>query len=184
MLERKQEMYKSYFELGAQTETNRDQYSVLELKSVEEKKELIGSNRIVCVDVYADWCGPCKQTEPQYSMIAQNYNRPGICAVVKENWNLKLTDGVEGLPTYFFYLDGKELRNEMVIGADVEQVEQKISALLQNIQNNSSGPLYSNTSEDINLGGPQYNRNSIRNYRGPSGTAEWQQNNNMNMRRQ
>ena len=80
-------MYKSYSELGVKPEQTQDQYSVLEIKSMDERNKLMQSNRILCVDIYADWCGPCKQTAPAYSVLATKYNKPGMCLLVKQNWD-------------------------------------------------------------------------------------------------
>lgn len=171
-------MYKNYSELGAQNdETQTNHYSVFDVKTQEIKENIIENNRLVCVDIYAKWCGPCTQTEPDYAMVAQTYNKKGMCAIVKEDWANKITPNIESLPTYLFYLDGKQIDN--VIGADVSAVEQKIKLYLQQIQNNSSGPMYSNANTE-NLGGPQFNRNSIRNYRTPNSNASLPQENNQN----
>jgi thioredoxin 1 len=149
-------MYKSYSELGNQPEKNRDLYSVLELSTNEQKAQIIGSTHIVCVDIYANWCGPCKQTESAYSILAERYNKEGYCLLVKENFQSNLTDNIGGLPTYQFFVNGNF--TEQVVGADLQAVE---NVLLKYMKNDGSP--YINTSQ----GPPNFNRNGIRNYKNP-----------------
>ena len=128
-------MYKSYSELGNQPEKNRDLYSVIELTTNEQKDQLIRSNFIVCVDIYANWCGPCKQTESAYSILAQRYNKQGHCMLVKENFQNNLTDDVNALPTYQFFVMGKLV--EQVTGADLEAVEKILNKYMNSNQTNT-----------------------------------------------
>ena len=86
-------MYSSYTQLGRQEKQNVDLYDIEEIQTHEQKERLIKNNRIVCIDIYATWCSPCKQLEPKYSIVAKKYSKKGICAVVKENIDKKLTTG-------------------------------------------------------------------------------------------
>ena len=145
-------MYKSYSELGVKPEQNTDQYSVLELKTLEERIELIKSNRVVCIDIYADWCGPCIQTAPAYSVVANKYNKPGTCSIVKLNWDKVDVDernSINGIPVFLLYLDGNIV--DRVVGADIGLVENKITELLKQVSSNIE-----------NVRGPQHLRSNIR----------------------
>jgi thioredoxin 1 len=154
-------MYKSYSELGAQPEQNIDAYAVPQVINAQHKQELIQQNRLVCVNIYADWCGPCKQTAPEFSIIAQNFTKPGLCVVVKENWDKKITQ-VGGIPTYQFFLDGQQV--DQVIGADLAEVEKKLTKYIQGLT--SGGGVYGSQEQNPRDSmGPTFNRNSIRNYR-------------------
>jgi len=144
-------MYKNYSELGFEQEKNRDLYDVIDISSKEHKEQLINQNRLLCVDVYADWCGPCKSTSSQYSVLSKQYNNEGDVLLVKEKFDLKLSKNITGLPTYYFILDGKIV--DSVIGADLVEVENKLQKHISTIQNTpSSGP-------------SSFNKSSIRNYR-------------------
>jgi thioredoxin 1 len=145
-------MYKSYHELGNESnQSNQSNYQVVEILSQEHKNDVLLSNQVVCVDIYADWCGPCKQTEPLYANLAEKYTKNGLCAIVKENHEKGLSSEVTGLPTYYFYVNGKKIQ-EQVVGANIQEVEGVLNKLLNNVEN---------TQNNI----PQYSRNSIRNYR-------------------
>lgn len=144
-------MYKSYSELGAQPEQNRDLYSILEIQHGQHKGQLLTQNRVVVVDVYADWCGPCKQTAPDYAMLAKKYNKDGECLLVKENLDKKLTK-VEGIPTFQYFVNGRQV--DQTVGADLPEVESKIQAIL--------GRVNSQPQQNSSYQGPNSNRHIIR----------------------
>lgn len=144
-------MYKSYSELGNEPEKNRDLYDVIDISSREHKEQLIVQNKLLCVDIYADWCGPCKLTSSDYSVLAKQYNEQGNVMLVKEKYDLKLSKNVSGLPTYYFILNGSIV--DTVIGANLEEVETKLKKHISTIQNTPvSGPL-------------SFNKSSIRSFR-------------------
>lgn len=143
-------MYRNYSELGSGASQNQDQYEVPEIIDHRHKQQIVASNAFVCVDIYADWCGPCKQTAPNYGILAVKYNSPGMIAIVKQNFD-KLDQSerpkIGGIPTFQFFLNGN-LVDEFV-GADIPKIEEKI------IQYTRNGKV---EFQD----GPQFNRNSIR----------------------
>ncbi|WP_420580949.1 thioredoxin domain-containing protein [Reichenbachiella sp.] len=47
---------------------------VLKLSSSDEFNQLLDENRIVLVDFYADWCGPCHMLKPTINEIAVEYS--------------------------------------------------------------------------------------------------------------
>lgn len=148
-------MYKSYSELGnqEQDQENKILYSVTEILSPQHKNNIITKNNVVCIDIYADWCVPCKQSEPIYALLAEKYCKSGQCDVVKENHDKGLSPDVTALPTYHFYLNGKKT-NDVTVGANIPEVEKTIQKLL--------GMAEANISNNV----PQYGKNSsIRNYR-------------------
>jgi thioredoxin 1 len=145
-------MYASYGDLGAQPEANKDIMNVLELANSQHRKHIITSTRVVCIDIYADWCGPCKQTAPEYALIASRYSQPGECAVVKYNLDKMEKNekaNIHGIPVFEFYVEGKKVGE--IVGADLPQVEERLKVLLQ-----------SGNQPTVKDHGPIHNRNSIR----------------------
>lgn len=141
-------MYKSYQDLGEQPLPNRDQYSVITLANEEHKSNTIGRNRIVVVDIYADWCQPCKQTAAAYSSLANKYNVAGKCMMVKENLDNKLTQNITGIPTFQFFLEGRMV--DQVVGADLDEVEKKLLAIKSSIgESRSDGGMASHLNSGI-----------------------------------
>jgi len=175
-------MYASYGDLGNKEQPNRDVMNVLELANIDHKRQLIQNNRVVVVDIYADWCGPCKQTAPDYATIATEYTRPGECAIVKYNYD-KLDPSeksrIHGIPVFQFFVEGKQV--DEVVGADIDAVKVKLRDILQSTNNrqrvSQNIPNYNTQSDGQN--GPNYNRNSIRNTRNgiPQTSGEYIPNN-------
>lgn len=100
-----------------------------ECSTIEQKMDIIKNNKVVCIDIHADWCGPCKQIEPQFNELAQKY--AGKCAFVKENVDLKLSKNIRGVPTFVFFKNGYYI--DSITGADLygeEGVESKIKELI------------------------------------------------------
>ena len=98
---------------------------IFHIESAQQKSDLIKNNKLVIIDVYADWCGPCKAISSKVEELAAKYNTNGHCAIVKEDVSLELSPSVTGLPTFLFYLNGVDT-NEPVVGADVAKVERKL----------------------------------------------------------
>lgn len=99
---------------------------VPEITTKEDKDSLIMNNKVVVVDVYADWCGPCKTTGPLFSMLYDKYN--GVCKLVKENVDLRLSPTVQVVPTFQIFVEGK-LKSQ-ITGANLAEVESVMNANL------------------------------------------------------
>ena len=98
------------------------------IKTMDQKNKMINSNALCIVDVYADWCGPCKQVAPLFQDLAKKYGRNGLCAFARENVDDKLTEGIRGIPVFFFYKNGVLV--DSVTGADINAIENKVVQLL------------------------------------------------------
>jgi thioredoxin 1 len=75
------------------------------------------SDKLVIVDMWAEWCGPCKMMEPVLEEIAEEFSDK--LKVVKlnidQNQDTPLKFSVMNIPTLIFFRDGKEV--DRVIGA-------------------------------------------------------------------
>lgn len=129
--------YASYSKLGQlAAPQNQTQYPELELvKSEQHRNQIIQSFKVLVVDNYTDWCGPCKLIDPQIRELAHQFN--GVIKFVKENADDEL-DGapaVTGVPCFHFYVDGKHYPNFTITGGDVEGVKNSCTQILQQISN-------------------------------------------------
>ena len=102
-------------------------YKVLEIQNAQHKHDIIRNNTIVCVNVHANWCKPCKLIAPQYASLAKNY--AGSCSLVEENLELKLSQNIETVPTFLFHFRGQFYN--AISGADLEKVEKILQELIQ-----------------------------------------------------
>jgi thioredoxin 1 len=77
---------------------------------LEEYTKMIADNKLVLVDYYATWCGPCKQMDPFVQKMMKDYD--GKAKIVKidtdKNKKLAIQNLVSELPTFIFYRNGKE----------------------------------------------------------------------------
>jgi len=123
----------SYRKLSTIGITTKETFDVLvpEIQTAEDKKNMLNAYKICLIDVYADWCGPCKLTAPAFTKMFKNYNLNGVVGLAKENVELGLSRSVQVIPTFQFIVDGK--LESIITGADMHSVEQKLISLIQNI---------------------------------------------------
>ena len=81
------------------------------LSLIEYGNLMKDSSKLVLVDFYADWCGPCKKMAPFIKKIAQEKNQ--ILTLVKinvdDNMELCTQLGIEAIPVLKLY------KNKMVV---------------------------------------------------------------------
>lgn len=112
-------------------DTNSDK--IPRISSLQNRKDLIKQNVLVVIDNYTDWCGPCKQCAPQFAKIANKYSKPGLCLLAKENAEDNFggqPTPVRGVPCFHFYMNGQFLQDDIIVGSDVQTVENTIKRLL------------------------------------------------------
>lgn len=91
------------------------------LGTVQEKQHIISSNRIVVVYIYGSWCTPCSSIAGLYNSLVEKYQRPGLCMLIKEDVDKKLTQNIHNVPTFQFYIDGK-LQGSIVGSDNLEDI--------------------------------------------------------------
>ena len=134
-------MYAKFKNIGNQGEEKKEENSPLlqggdnpssqnveTIKSLEHKKHIINSNKLVVVDIYGNWCGPCVDFFPKFQGLANKYNRNGLCALVKENVDDGFSQDVHGVPYFQFFFKGEKV--DSVTGGNVKLIEEKIVSLL------------------------------------------------------
>lgn len=81
------------------------------LSSEAEFDELIASGKLVVVDFFAVWCGPCKNFAPTFEKIAAEFPDVIFVKADVDQFNAVATkQGVRAMPTVIFYQDGKEIK--------------------------------------------------------------------------
>jgi thioredoxin 1 len=113
-----------------QTQPSQGPHLDIEIKDKNQKDFIINNHRIVVVDIYAEWCQPCKQIESRYYNMAQKYNSKQV-VLLKENIEKNMTSGIMGVPAFQFYKDGVLV--DTVTGADLESVNTKLNTLLNSL---------------------------------------------------
>ena len=128
--------YKTYTTMAGKDENEFDPETMIEvydITSAAERKNIIQNNKIVVIDNYTSWCGPCKTCAPQFAKLCKMYIKSGMCALVKEDVE-KVGDRpipVRGVPCFHFYINGQFQDEMTVTGAYVSLVEQTLQKLLR-----------------------------------------------------
>ena len=87
-------------------------------------------NRLIVVDCYAEWCGPCKKIAPAISLLEDKYknnNNNGILVLkvdIDECDDISKEYEIKSLPTILYFKHGKLI--DKFIGANMEEIEKKI----------------------------------------------------------
>ena len=94
-------------------------------------KNEINSGKLVVVDLWAEWCGPCRSITPSIEELATEYEGKAIIGKynVDEENELSTEYGVRSIPTILFFKDGK-LADKQVGASPKASIKAKIDALL------------------------------------------------------
>lgn len=102
---------------------------VAQVSSVSEfDATLSGTDKLVVVDFFATWCGPCKMIAPMIDKFAEQYAEQVTFLKVDVDQvpDLAQKYGVSAMPTLVFFKNGNELTR--VVGANMAAVKQNIVA--------------------------------------------------------
>jgi thioredoxin 1 len=88
----------------------------IHVESQEHFRTVIGDHRVVLVDFYADWCGPCQMLEPVLGELAADQDHAAIAKVDTDaQGQLAADHGVRSLPTLLLFVEGEPV--EQLVGA-------------------------------------------------------------------
>lgn len=109
-----------------------------ETKDQEEFEQSLQEYDIVIVDVWANFCSPCKMITPMYENLAAKYYvnivNKQIC-FLKDCIDHSTKDSIHGnritaVPTFFIYVKGEVVAT--IIGGDINRLDKIISTLITN----------------------------------------------------
>ncbi|MBQ7096054.1 MAG: thioredoxin [Clostridia bacterium] len=101
--------------------------SVVKVDKYVFENEILKSSKIVLLDFYADWCGPCRMVSPIVDKIAQEHPEYLVGKInVDDQPDLAAAFNVMSIPTLIVLKEGKAVNK--IIGAASKA---KILSLLQ-----------------------------------------------------
>lgn len=97
----------------------------------ENFDELANSGKLIVLDFWATWCGPCKRIAPIVEALAEEYKDQAIIGKcdVEEDEELSTRFGVRNIPTILFIKNG-EVKDKVVGLVPKQALEEKLKALL------------------------------------------------------
>ncbi len=95
---------------------------ILKVTSENFEQEVLKSEKVVLVDFYADWCGPCKMLSPVMEEIAKENEDIKVVKINIDNQrDLALDYDVMSIPTVVAIKNGQEI-DRLVGFADKSEI--------------------------------------------------------------
>lgn len=92
---------------------------------------VLDTDKLVVIDFWAEWCGPCKMIGPIIEEIAEEYKDKVVVGKVNVDENDETTGkyGIRNIPTVIFVKDGKVV--DKLVGAGPKSIfTEKIDKLV------------------------------------------------------
>ncbi|XP_060857643.1 thioredoxin-like protein 1 [Metopolophium dirhodum] len=105
---------------------------VKEIVNDSQFRDILNLNvsKLVVVDFYATWCGPCRRVAPKYEKLSNRFNRAVFLEVdVDKCQDTTTSEGVSAMPTFILYRN--KLQVAKIRGADMIAVESEIIQLYE-----------------------------------------------------
>jgi len=103
------------------------------MKAVDTLEAFLGElkqagDKLVVVDFFATWCGPCRMIAPKLEKMAETYSDVIFLKVdVDEAEDIQAEYEIEAMPTFKFFK--KEAVVGEVVGANDAKIEEQIKSL-------------------------------------------------------
>ena len=90
--------------------------------------EVLEQTKLVLVDFWAEWCGPCKQIAPTLEELAEKYSENlSVCKVdVDSNRELALQFNVRSIPSLMIFKNG-EMVDSLIGAVSLEELEDLVT---------------------------------------------------------
>ena len=88
---------------------------VMQLNSSSFTDALL-KNKLLLVDFWAEWCGPCKSMHPIFSRMAKKYDHVRFARVnVDNSQDIAARFNVQSIPTFIMFKNGENV--QQMVGA-------------------------------------------------------------------
>ena len=115
---------------------NQEIKTVNEIKSIDEFNVAIkeieinegsGINKLVIIDFFTDWCGPCKKIAPFFASLEKKYQNILLYKINADSNDLRpIIDAcaISSLPSFCYFINGKYIHK--TTGANENLLEKDI----------------------------------------------------------
>lgn len=103
----------------------------IEITDANFEELVLKADKPVLIDLWAEWCGPCRMVGPVVEDIAKEYDGRAICGKIDVDSNPDVTVkyGVRNIPTLLFFKNG-ELVDKQVGAVPKAVLAGKLDAIL------------------------------------------------------
>jgi thioredoxin 1 len=103
----------------------------LEITDDNFEELVLKADKPVLIDLWAEWCGPCRMVGPVVEELSNDYDGRAICGKidVDSNPNVTVEYGVRNIPTLLFFKNG-ELVDKQVGAVPKAVLAAKLDALV------------------------------------------------------
>ena len=103
----------------------------VELTDANFKDIVLTSDKPVLVDLWAEWCGPCRMVGPLVEELSNEYEGRAICGKIDVDSipDVSVEYGVRNIPTILFFKNG-ELVDKQVGAVPKSVLAAKLDALM------------------------------------------------------
>ncbi len=93
--------------------------------------EVLGKEQVTVVDLWAEWCGPCKMMIPIIDELSTEYEGKAVIGKlnVDDNPEVPTQYNVRGIPTFLIFKNG-ELKDKIVGATTKQALKDKIDSFM------------------------------------------------------
>jgi len=110
--------------------------NIIEIKNKEQFQNEINSDKLIIVDFWAEWCGPCRMMLPVLHWIANDNKEIKLLTInVEECWDLATEYDINSIPAIFFFKNWQIVDN-FTWALPPDEILNKINLLSSNSEIN------------------------------------------------
>ena len=100
---------------------------IIELNDSNFEEEVLKTDKMVLVDMYATWCGPCQIMSPLIDELAEeNIPNVKVCKLdVDEAGETAIKYGVMSSPTFLIFKNGEVVKSFVGV-TDIDEIKNAI----------------------------------------------------------
>ncbi|KAH7886329.1 thioredoxin-like protein [Phlebopus sp. FC_14] len=102
--------------------------SVQPITSKAQFDQIINSDKVVFIDFWATWCGPCRLISPVFETLAKNFSEVAEFYKVDVDEQLDISQevGIKAMPTFLAFKNGQKVGD--LVGANQNALHNLIQA--------------------------------------------------------